>query len=66
MYKSEYSCIVCGSKIQCTVRTDKNESDEFDYSIIEKNNDNTFKCEVIAKCPNCKAKQKIFCNINLI
>ena len=66
MYKDKYNCIVCGNISEFYVRNKKSEREESSYSIIEKNTDGTFKCEVVAKCSNCRALQKIFRNIKFI
>lgn len=66
MYKDNCICMVCGNISEFYVRNNRNEREESNYSIIEKNSDGTFKCEVIVKCSNCRLSQKIFRNINFI
>lgn len=65
MYKYESKCIVCGEENVIQLRTKENEPNMSDYFVINKNDDNTYKCEVHAQCKKCKIKHRQIIDIDL-
>ncbi|NMF05031.1 hypothetical protein ACUH7Y_05420 [Clostridium beijerinckii] len=64
MYTGKFICMICNKESYFKVRTDKDDYETDNYAVLEKDKDGTYKCEILAKCDNCKITQKIIRNIN--
>ena len=64
MYKGVNKCVVCEKDKVFIIRTKINESYKENYVILEKNNDGTFKCEITIKCEHCRARQRLYRDVD--
>ena len=63
MYIDILKCIVCGKETKFSIKTKFTEASGMDYSIVNNNNDKTFRCEIDIICEHCEATQRIFRDI---
>lgn len=63
MYVDKLKCVVCEKETKFSIKTKLNEINGVKYSVIQKNGDNTFKCEIDIKCEHCGITQRIYRDI---
>lgn len=58
MYKYKSKCIVCGEENVISLKTKEKDIPSSDYYILNKNEDGTYKIEILSKCNYCKFTHK--------
>lgn len=56
MYVNEIECVMCGSKTTYGVSNSYKDGNFSDYKIIEKLDNNKFKCRIDVRCQECGIK----------